>query len=188
MVVEYSWFKMSSSQSSTKGHTNGVSESTPDYVVPLLINGKEIITETKFDVVNPTTDKLACKGSSASKKNAIEAVEAAQAAFTAWSKSKPSFRRGIFLKAADILASREDEYMEYIMTQTGASEYTARLNVISSVEQLQDIASRIMNINGTIPVCGEEGRSALGFKEPYGVVFGIAPWYFTGTNAEKSGR
>lgn len=173
-----------SDQSSNNVQSNGATNGTSQYVVPLQINGKEIITDTTFDVVDPGTDKVVWKSSSASKEDAIKAVEAAQAAFPAWSKTKPSARRDIFLKAADILASHEDEYIKYIVIQTGASEHTARINITSSVEQLRDVASRIMNINGTIPVCGEEGKSALVFKEPYGVIFGICPWYPIGISVE----
>lgn len=173
----------SSEKSSNDVHSNG---STNHYVVPLQINGKEIITKTTFNVVDPGTDKVIWEGSSASKKDAAEAVEAAQAAFPAWSKMKPAARRDIFLKAADILASHEDEYMKYMMVQTGSSESTARINVSWSVEMLRDVACRIMTVHGTIPVCGEEGKSALLFKEPYGVIFGICPWYPIGIYIEDT--
>lgn len=163
----------------TNGHTSGThaSDSSSDHVVPLLINGKEIINETTFDVVSPVSGKLIWKSSSVSKQQAIEAVEAAQAAFPAWSKTKPSFRRDILLKASDILNSRGEELSEYMDIETGSPEGVSKyFNVPSSVEQLRDVAGRIITVTGNVLVPAEEGKSALMYKEPYGVVFGIAPW------------
>ena len=163
----------------TNGHVYGshASNDSFDHVVPLLINGKEVINETTFDVVSPVSGKAIWKGSAVSKQQAIEAVEAAQAAFPAWSKTKPSFRRDILLKASDVLKKRGEEVCEYMDIETGSFESMSKyFNLPSSIEQLRDLAGRISTVTGSIPVCGENGRSALMYKEPYGVVFGIAPW------------
>ena len=163
----------------TNGHTNGTHASNPsvDHVVPLIINGKEITNETTFDVVSPVTNKVIWKGSAVSKKQAVEAVEAAQAAFPAWSKTKPSFRRDILLRASDILKSRTDELSEYMDIETGSTEGMSKyFNLPLSIEQLRDVGGRIVTVTGSIPVTREDGKSALMYKEPYGVIFGIAPW------------
>ena len=166
----------------TNGHTGDTdgthaSNHSFNYVVPLLINGKEVTNESTFDVVSPVSGKLIWKGSSVSKEQACEAVEAAQAAFPAWSKTKPSFRREILLKASDILKSRCDELSEYMEIETGSTEGMSKyFNLPSSVEQLRDVAGRIVTVTGNILVPAEEGKSALMYKEPYGVVLGIAPW------------
>ena len=163
----------------TNGYTNGThpSNDSPNHVVPLLINGKEITNETTFDVVSPVTSRLVWKGSSVSKQQAVEAVEAAQAAFPAWSKTKPSFRRDILIKASDILKSRGEEICKYMDVETGSTEaMSTYFNLPSSVEQLRDVGGRIVTVTGNIPVCGADGRSALMYKEPYGVILGIAPW------------
>lgn len=162
----------------TNGHTTHISNDAFGHVVPLLINGEEITTETTFDVTSPVTNKVIWKGSSVSKDDAIKAVEAAQAAFPAWSKTKPSKRRDILIKASDILARRAKEAAEYMEIETGAvPSYSGGFNVPAAIEQLRDVAGRIITSTGYIPVCGEEGKSAMIVKEPYGVIFGIAPWF-----------
>lgn len=165
--------------SGTNGHSNHghASNDAFDHVVPLFIAGKEVTTNTTFDVVSPVTGRTIWKSSSVSKDQAIEAVEAAQAAFPAWSKTKPSFRRDILLKASDILKSRSDECAEYMDIETGSTDGMSKgYNVPSTIEQLRDVGGRIVTSTGYIPVAAEEGKSALIYKEPYGVVFGIAPW------------
>lgn len=165
------------SNNETEKVSNGVNGSSK-HTVPIQINGKEVKTEHTIDVVNPATGKVIWESSSASKKDAINAIEAAKAAFPAWSKTKPSKRRDILLKAADILASRAEEIGGYMIDETGAvSAYATGFNLPNSVEMLRDVAGRIVTATSYMPVVAEEGKSALVLKEPYGVVLGIAPWY-----------
>lgn len=156
--------------------TNGDSSR---YIVPLQINGAEIITTGRtFDVINPATESVVWKSSAASVEDARNAVQAAQAAFPAWAKTKPSVRRDIMLTAANILERRTDELVEYMKLETAANDHSCHLNVRGSVEQLRVVASSIAVAEaGFVPVSGEEGRSAVVMREPYGVVLGIAPWY-----------
>jgi acyl-CoA reductase-like NAD-dependent aldehyde dehydrogenase len=146
------------------------------YTVPLQINGAEIITPTTFDVIDPATEAIAWKSSSASVEDAIRAAEAAQAAFPAWAKKKPSARREIILKAADIIVRRLDELVGYCQREIAANDDFGRAILGMAVDTLRQVASLTVTDAGHVPVCEEEGRSALVMKEPYGVVLGIAPW------------
>ena len=161
---------------STNGDTRARIDA-PDHVVPLLINGKEIANEKTFNVVSPVTGKLIWKASAVSKEQAIKAVEAAQAAFPAWSRTKPSFRRDILIRASDILRSRGDEICRYMDLETGSTPAkSTNFNLPFSIEQLRDVGGRIVTVTGNIPVSRDDGRSALMYREPYGVILGIAPW------------
>jgi acyl-CoA reductase-like NAD-dependent aldehyde dehydrogenase len=147
------------------------------YIVPLLVNGKEVTTPTTFPVTSPASHKAIWQGSSASVVDAHAAIAAASAAFPAWSKTKPSFRRNILLKAAEIFDSRAEECAGYMMQETGAEAmFSGGFNVPLTIEMLKDVAGRISGIMGSIPVCASEGTSALVLKEPFGVILGIAPW------------
>lgn len=161
----------------TNGASNG-SGSDSIYTVPAQIGGKEVHTSTTFDVISPSTGKLLHKCCSVSVPEAIQAVEAAEKAFPAWRDTLPAKKRDIFLKAADILEKRGQELGKYFEDEGGASEFWAGgFNVPVSADGLRDIAGRISGLNGSIPTMGQEGRSALIYKEPYGVILGIAPWY-----------
>lgn len=165
--------------------TNGEANGT-DIVVPILINNKEEKLSSTFDVVNPATGKVLWKSSSASKEDAARAVEAARKAFPSWSKTKPAFRRDLLLKAAQILESRAEEYGRYMQEETGADEgFSTHFNLPLSINMLKDVAGRITTIDGNVPVMGEEGRSAMVLKEPYGVILGIAPWYVSSADTRR---
>ncbi|KAF2679853.1 aldehyde dehydrogenase [Lentithecium fluviatile CBS 122367] len=147
------------------------------YTVPLLINGKEVTTTTTFPVTSPSSHKQIWSGSSASLDDVKSAISAAQAAFLAWAKTKPSARRDIFLKAADIFSARAEEVGRYMEEETGsAPAFSSGFNVPLTAEMFKDVAGRCSTITGIIPTCAQEGTSALVVKEPYGVVLGIAPW------------
>lgn len=164
---------------------NGDKESSVSFTVPFLIDGKEVVSSTTFPVVSPSDSETLWQCSSASVKDAMAAVEAASTAFPTWSKTKPSFRRNIFLKAAELLDKREDECLRYLMRETGALEAFAKFNTTITTEMLKDVSGRIEQaLHGEIPVCAHEGTEALLVKEPFGVVLGIAPWYATNIGDE----
>jgi acyl-CoA reductase-like NAD-dependent aldehyde dehydrogenase len=153
--------------------TNG-STST---VLPLTIGGKEIRTSTQFSVVSPDTSEVIWECSSASREDAVAAVEAAARAFPAWSNMRIEDRRRIFLKAADILEARAEECQMYMAKETGALAQFSGFNITASADLLREIAGGISTaLMGSIPVCQEKGTNALVVKEPYGVCLGIAPW------------
>ena len=150
---------------------------TEDFAVPLLINGEEITHSSTFDVVSPSTTETCWKAVSATPEDAIKAVETAQVAFSSWSKTKPSTRTAILLKAADIMEANIEEYASYMMTEMGADRGAAQFFVVPlAIAMCRDIANRISGICGSVPAVAKEGQSAMIWKEPYGVCLGIVPW------------
>lgn len=154
--------------------TNGNSASSGP--VPLWIAGKEVATSTTFDVNSPSTGDKLWASSSVSAKEATQAIEAAQDAFKTWKKTKPAEIRKILLKAAAILESRQEELMGYMMQETGALQGFTGFNFATTVENIRDVAGRPANILGQIPQTGTPGQGAFIYKEPCGVIFGMAPW------------
>lgn len=155
--------------------TNGDSSDT---TVPLLIDGKDYPTKDTFDVEAPAKEQLAWKAHGASVEDANHAVETAQKAFPAWSRTSPSERRDIFLKAAQIMESKADELKSIMQTETGATAQWAGFNIMTTVEMVKDIAGRIATaVEGFVPWCADTHTNAMVLKEPYGVILGIAPWY-----------
>lgn len=151
---------------------------TPPSVIPLIINGKEELTPSTFDVISPYTNEPCWAASSATPQDAIRAVEAAEAAFPAWSQTKPNVRRDILLKAADILESRLVQNAEYMRTEMGADVGASQFFIVPmGIRMLRETATRITSICGSVPVVEEEGQSAIIYKEPMGVILGIVPWY-----------
>ncbi|KAJ5210004.1 Aldehyde dehydrogenase N-terminal [Penicillium cf. griseofulvum] len=145
--------------------------------VPLIINGHEETTPKTFPVTSPYTNTTIWTASAATPQDAIRAVEAADAAFPSWSQTKPTVRRDILLKAANILEARLDTNAEYMRQEMGADiGASAGFVVPLGVRMLREVASRITSICGSVPVVETEGQSAIIYKEAMGVILGIVPW------------
>ena len=160
--------------------TNGANKASnfdTSSTIPLWLNGKEIKTSETFDVVSPIDQQKLYSCASASEDDTINAINTAAETFKTWSKTKPSVRRDIFLKAADEFAKRRDELHTYSKTETGAAdsmfefEYALACDACKSVAGMISIAS-----HGSAPTVADDTMSAMLIKEPYGVVLGIAPW------------
>ncbi|KAI1075522.1 aldehyde dehydrogenase domain-containing protein [Whalleya microplaca] len=147
-----------------------------DYTVPIIINDEERHTPNLFEVVNPSNGQVCHRSVAATPEDAIAAVEASAIALAKWRNSLPSFRRDIFLKAAEIMEKRWKELSEYMTIETGSSEGWIAFSLNNAVDLLRDIAGRVSSIVGTVPTCSDPERSAMIFKEPYGVVFAVVPW------------
>lgn len=145
--------------------------------VPLIINGKEEYPSASFDVISPYTNQPCWTAAAATPQDALRAVEAADAAFPSWSQTKPTARRDVLLKAADLLEQRLEQNAEYMRTEMGADVGASQMFVVPlAIRMLRDIAGRITSICGSVPVVEGEGQSAIVFKEAMGVILGIVPW------------
>lgn len=164
----------------TNNNTNHTSSSTSQFssssTIPLWLNGREVKTATTFDVISPVTQAKLYSCASASDEDAEAAVATAQEAFKSWSKTKPGFRRDIFLKAAEEFGRRRDELFAYSSSETGAPDNFFAFEFGAAVDACKAVAGLIAASSGSIPTMANEERSAVIVKEPYGVVLGIAPW------------
>lgn len=145
--------------------------------VPLVINGLDVTTERKFPVISPISTSEIWTCCSASNEHLEEAVSSAHNAFQAWSATKPSTRRDIFLRAAEVIAERREELGGYMHQEIGADKAYQDFILGLTIEGLKDTAGKIAGaLQGAIPVSNHDGMRAMIYKRPYGVVLGIGPW------------
>ncbi|KAF5018933.1 hypothetical protein F66182_9075 [Fusarium sp. NRRL 66182] len=144
--------------------------------IPLLINGARINGKSRNSIRNPRDGAEIWTYSGASVEDSVQAVEAANAAFPAWSSTHPQARSEIILKAAELFLQRRGELVECMKLETGADDGFAQFNIEATVSQLRDLARRTTMIKDYSPNIQDRSRSALVIKVPYGVVLGIAPW------------
>jgi len=106
----------------------------------------------------------------------VAAVEAAQAAFPAWSRLGPNQRRRYLMKAADALEARAEDFTAAMAAETGASAMWAGFNVHLAADMLREAAALTTQINGEIIPSDVPGNLAMAVRQPAGVVVGMAPW------------
>src|SRR5512139_604269 len=89
----------------------------------MYINGEWISAPDGefYDDYNPYTGEVFARVASGKRADAKRAVEAAAAAFPAWSHSLPSERQSLFLRAADILEKKKNEIIDILAEETGCA-------------------------------------------------------------------
>ncbi|NNU69573.1 MULTISPECIES: aldehyde dehydrogenase [Rhizobium] len=146
--------------------------------ISLLINGADRAASggRTYDRIDPFTEKLASRAAAASLDDAAAAVNAAAAAFGAWSKTGPGQRRAILMKAADIMDSKVGEFTQLMIEETGATAPWAGFNVMFAANILREAGAMTTQISGEIIPSDKPGTLAMGVRQAAGVCLAIAPW------------
>lgn len=146
--------------------------------VSMLINGESrpASSGATFDRRNPLDGEVASRAPAATPDDARAAVEAAAAAFPAWSEMGPGERRGLLLAAAGALQAKAEAFAQAMAGETGAAAPWAGFNVMLAAGMLQEAAALTTQINGELIPSDTPGSMAMAVRQPAGVVLGIAPW------------
>jgi acyl-CoA reductase-like NAD-dependent aldehyde dehydrogenase/ABC-type branched-subunit amino acid transport system ATPase component len=144
----------------------------------LYIGGKHIAASNNatFERKNPVTGETVTVAAAASVEDATRAVDAAAAAFPAWSETGPAARRKMLLDAATSLNNRADDIVQAMKDEIGATEAWARFNVMLASNMLIEAASLTTQIKGEIIPSNRPGSMAMAIRQPAGVVLAMAPW------------
>ena len=146
--------------------------------ISMLINGesRHAADGATFERRNPLDGAVATIAPAATKADAVAAVEAAAAAFPAWSRTGPGERRALLLKAAQAIEAKAQALTEAMASETGAGAPWAGFNVHLAAGMLQEAAGMTTQITGEVIPSDVPGSLAMGLRRPAGVVLGIAPW------------
>jgi benzaldehyde dehydrogenase (NAD) len=146
--------------------------------ISMLINGASVPSGSgaTFTRANPLDGAIATTAPAATPQDAVAAVEAAAAAFPAWSQTPPSERRQMLLKAAQALQAREQDFIHTMAAETGASAIWAGFNVHLAAGMLVEAAALTTQISGELIPSDVPGNLAAAVRQAAGVVLGIAPW------------
>jgi vanillin dehydrogenase len=144
----------------------------------LIVEGRDRIAESgrTFDRMNPLTGELATRASAASVGDALAAARAAERAFSSWSRTSPSERRALLLRAADAVQARASDFAAAMCAEIGATREWAGFNVMLAQGMLREAAAMTTQITGEVIPSDVPGSLAMAMRQPAGVVLGIAPW------------
>jgi benzaldehyde dehydrogenase (NAD) len=146
--------------------------------ISMLINGevRQASNGATFERRNPLDGTVATTAPAATPADAVAAVEAAAAAFPAWSQIGPTERRALLLKAAHALEGKSEAFIAAMASETGAAAPWAGFNLHLAVGILQEAASLVTQISGEVIPSDVPGSIAMAVRRPAGVVLGMAPW------------
>jgi acyl-CoA reductase-like NAD-dependent aldehyde dehydrogenase len=146
--------------------------------ISLLINGHDQAAGSGkvFERRNPLSREVASTAAAATVSDADAAVAAASAALPGWAALGPNARRGMLLKAADVLEAKRDAFVAIMMAEIGTTEVWSGFNVKLATGMLREAASLTTQITGEVIPSDKPGCLAMSVRQPAGVCLGIAPW------------
>src|SRR5262245_21481705 len=152
--------------------------SGPMFDVPLLIANEDRTASggASFDRLDPLTGAVASRAAAASPEDAAAAAAAAGTAFAAWSETGPAARRALLNRAADLIEARSAEFTALMAAETGATAMWAGFNCTLGAGMLREAAAMTTQIAGEVIPSNVPGSFAMAYRQPVGVVLGIAPW------------
>ncbi|MFM9960384.1 MAG: proline dehydrogenase family protein [Planctomycetaceae bacterium] len=145
---------------------------------PLVINGR--VFETKAAIVssNPSHRGVSIgKVSSATKFDTENAISAAKAAFSGWSRVEPKYRAEHLNIIAKQLGDQRFELAAWIVHEVGKSWEDADAEVAEAIDFCRFYAEQMLAMSQPqrVDLAGEENEFHY---RPRGVVAVIAPWNF----------
>jgi len=146
--------------------------------VDLMINNADVKAagNATFDRLNPMTGDIAARAAASNADDAVRAVDAAAAAFPAWSEMAPAARRALLNKAADLIEGAGAKFGAVMGPETGSTAMWAGFNCMLASGMIREAAAMTTQIVGEVIPSNVPGSLAMGYRQPVGVVVGIAPW------------
>ena len=144
----------------------------------LLIGGewKGASSDSVFEQQDPFTDEAVGVVAAASREDAKAAADAAGEAFGEWSATSPGQRRDLLTAAAQLMGERGEEIAATATQETGSTFGFGMFNVGLATEMLRQAAAQAYWVTGEVIPSDVPGLTAMGIRQPAGVVVGIAPW------------
>ena len=146
--------------------------------IKLLIGGADVGASNgaTFERKSPITGAVVSRAAAATVDDVKAAIDAAQKAFPAWSKTGPNARRKLLMVAAEKLRAKSAEFSRLCVEETGAIGGWGHFNTAFAANIIEEAAAITTQVLGeTIPT-DQAGTFAMGLRVPTGVCIGMAPW------------
>jgi acyl-CoA reductase-like NAD-dependent aldehyde dehydrogenase len=144
----------------------------------LLIGGAEVAAADgrTTDDLNPYTGQVLALVAAASPIDVARAVDAASAAFAAWSTTSPGQRRRVLTKAADLLEERGGQAATLMAQETGGTFGWSMFNVGLAASIFREAGALVTSPVGEVLAGDNPDALSLAIRQPAGVVAAFAPW------------
>src|SRR5277367_236963 len=129
-----------------------------------------------FDVYRPYDRSLYARVAAGGRAEATRAVDAAAAAFPAWSQTTPAERARLFFKAVEIVKRRRAEIAEILAQETGSTISFATFQQDLVAATIEQAAGWMYLPKGEVLESNLAGTHSIGVRRPLGVVASFTPW------------
>jgi succinate-semialdehyde dehydrogenase / glutarate-semialdehyde dehydrogenase len=146
----------------------------------MYINGEWLSADggKEFAVRNPATSETLAQIADGGVAETRRAIEAAHAAFPAWSGMTADKRAALLSKAAQLMTERAEDLARVLTQENGKPLPESRGEVAVGASFFQWNAEEARRIYGEVVPTIANDRRVLTIKQPVGVVAAITPWNF----------
>jgi aldehyde dehydrogenase (NAD+) len=144
----------------------------------MYIDGKWVESSSgkTFEDHNPFTGDVYANVPAGNAEDARSAIDAAKAAFPEWAATPPAAKRQIFLKAADVMESRQDDLVKAMMEEVGGTIGISMFQMGFVPGLFRMAASAAYDVKGEIIPADHANSFFMAIRQPAGVVACFAPF------------
>jgi acyl-CoA reductase-like NAD-dependent aldehyde dehydrogenase len=146
----------------------------------LFINGEytPALSGKTADSLNPATGEIFAVVHQAGVADAQQALDAAQTSFKVWSQTSAAAREAVMMKAADVMASRQQELMDVLIDEAGSTMLKAGYEASHTPDFIRAMAGEARRVTGETYESNLPGVFSYSIRQPLGVVVAISPFNF----------
>jgi 1-pyrroline-5-carboxylate dehydrogenase len=154
-------------------------ESHLNHEYDLIIGGRRLKTKEKIISTNPARpSQVIGIHQRAEAEHAEEAIQAAQAAFSTWSRTPIAERAALLFRAADLIRERKFEFCAWLTLEVGKNWAEADADVGETIDFLEFYGREALRLDqATTPIQFPGERNQLRYI-PLGIGAVIPPWNF----------
>jgi succinate-semialdehyde dehydrogenase/glutarate-semialdehyde dehydrogenase len=147
---------------------------------PMYLGGEwvEAVNSRWFDIVDPATLHLIGEAPQGGRVEAHQAVEAAAAAFPAWSDLSGRERSRYLLQIGEKMRHSSDELARQLSLETGKPLKQARDEARSAAAYMGWYGEEAKRLYGEYIPSAQRDKRVMVIRKPVGVVAAITPWNF----------
>ncbi len=145
-----------------------------------FINGKFVESAAKryMDIYDPSTGEVIAKTPCCTSEEVEAAIQAAKAAFPAWSNTPCSKRVEVLYRFRDLLNAHMDELIYILCRENGKNWEEAHGDLLKVKEPVEVACGAPSIMMGESLMNVTQGFDSVLYREPLGVFAGIAPFNF----------
>jgi succinate-semialdehyde dehydrogenase/glutarate-semialdehyde dehydrogenase len=143
-----------------------------------FINGKWITADQTFSVTNPATGEVVANVPDLDETHTRSAIEAASAAFPAWSSLPAKQRSKILRKWFQLIMANRSDLGKLLTAEQGKPLKEGIGEIVYGAGFVEWFAEEAKRAYGDVIPNSAPGSRILAIKQPVGVVAAITPWNF----------
>ncbi len=158
-----------------------------DTLEGLHIGGQRVSSSdgATIDVRDPATGEVFAEVSSASKADAISAVDAASEAGKVWAETPPRERGEVLRRTFELMTDLEDEYSSLIVKEMGKTFAESQGEMRYASEFYRWFSEEAVRNDGMLTRAPAGDKQIIAIGQPIGVSVLITPWNFPAAMATR---